>query len=284
MVRNKTLLKFVDFSNKSDVEKAVSLAVKFLNQGKIIVVPWGKPQRRIFAMMGVADSLEVAKKINIAKGRPENQVLSVCVIPEVIDKAVILKTSKALKKAAQKLHKTPEEIIGEILEKMPMGFFLEAHSGLGPWVTSFDKKGKKVVYIGGGDTGYEHNFYALVYQKFFQKYGRLLIATSANKTGEDTHPVINYEQAYQELQGQVDIIFVDKEIKVHPLPFLRHTVSPTMINLLKDPPHLIRRGSKHEKVLEPYFGEIKIPPEAKFYAHAAKKWEAQVELLLKTML
>lgn len=278
MVKKKTLLKFVDFSIQLEVIKAVDLAVKSLSKGGIIVVPWGKPQRRIFAMLGVADDPEVAKKINRAKGRPEDQVLSVCVIPEVIKQAALVNKSKSLKNAARKLGKKPEEILGEILEKMPMGFFLEALPDLGSWVTSTDKNGRKVVYIGGGDTKHQHNFYSLVYKKFFQKYGRLLIATSANKTGEDTHPVTNYKKAYEELKGDVDLIFIDKEIKIHPMPFLRHLVSPTMINLLKNPPQLIRRGSKHERILEPYFGKIKVPGGVKSYKNAARKWEALIEI------
>ncbi len=274
------LLKFVDFSNESKVKKAVNLAVKILVGSGIIVVPWGKPQRRIFAMLGVADDLEVAKKINRAKGRPEDQVLSVCVIPEVIKLAALVDNSKLLKNAAKRLGKRPEEILGEILEKMPMGFFLEAPPNLGSWVTSIDKNGKKVVYIGGGDTGYKHNFYSLVYKKFFQKYGRLLIATSANKTGEDTHPITNYKKAYEELKMDVDAVFVDKKIKIHPVPFLRHLVSPTMINLLKNPPQLIRRGSKHERILKHYFGKIKVPKGVKSYKNAARKWEALIEIIV----
>lgn len=274
----KTLLKFVDFSSQFNVKKSIDLAVKSLDKGEIIVVPWGKPQRRIFAMLGVADDPEVAKKINRAKGRPEDQILSICVIPEVIKQAALVDTSESLKKASKRLEKKPEEILGEILEKMPMGFFLEAPQNLGSWVTSTDKNGKKVVYIGGGDTKHQHNFYSLVYKKFFQKYGKLLIATSANKTGEDTHPVTNYKKAYEELKEDVDIIFVDKKIKTHPVPFLRHLVSPTMINLLKNPPQLIRRGSKHERILEPYFGKIKVPKGVKSYKNAARKWEALTEI------
>lgn len=276
-VETKAIQRLVDFSDKRQIDEVADLAVEILNHEGIVAVPWGVPgRRRIFALLGVTDNQAVAKRINRAKGRPEDQVLSVSIIPEAIPDVIIPDSSPALMRAADRLHRKPEEILGEIFRKMPMGFFLEAKSHLGSWITDLDNDGRRVVYIGGGDTDHPHNFYSIVYERFYREYHRLLIATSANRTGEDTHPVYRYDKVCEELGEYIDLIVLDKNATSRPIPIFSHFVSPTMVNLLQDPPELIRRGSKHECALEPYFGRVSVPEKAKIYARSEREWEARI--------
>jgi len=275
--------RLIDYSNRTGVENIINEAAEILNDGGIVVVPWGRPQRRIFAMLGVADDTEVAKKINRAKGRPENQTLSISIIPEAVTAVIIPESSPVLMRAAKRFRRNPGEILGDILRAMPIGFFLEARPYLGDWVTSLEE-GRRVVYIGGGDTDHPQNFYSILYERFFRRYGRLLIGTSANRTGEDTHPVHEHKQAFEELGPAINLFVVDKDVRVSPIPIFQHHVSPTMINLLKDPAELIRRGSKHERVLEWYFGKVLTPKGAKIYTNSEREWETVLSNRLNTVL
>lgn len=284
MVKEVAPKRLVDYSNSKEVEIIVNEAAEVLNDGGVIVVPWGRPQRRIFAMLGVADDIEVAKKINRAKGRPEDQTLSISMIPEALEEVIVTDSSPVLMKAAERFRRKPEEILGDIFKTMPIGFFLEAKSQLADWVTSLTEEGRRLVYIGGGDTDHPQNFYSILYERFFRKYGRLLIGTSANRTGEDTHPVYRHNQAFAELGHTIDLFVVDKDINTSKVPIFQHHVSPTMVNLLKDPAELIRRGSKHERALEWYFGKVLTPDGAKIYPNSEREWEVLLGSRLNAVL
>lgn len=274
----RAMQRLVDFYDRRQVNKVADLAVEILNNEGLVVAPWGIPgRRRVFAMLGAADNAEVARKINRAKGRPEGQVLSISIIPEAISDVVIPDSSAVLMRASERFHRKPEHVLGEIFRGMPMGFFLEAQPRLGNWVTDLNNE-RRVVYIGGGDTDHPQNFYSIVYERFYRKYNRLLIATSANRTGEDTHPVFEYGQVCEELGDSIDLVVIDNNPSVHPIPALRHFASPTMVNLLEDPAQLIRRGSRHERVLEHYFGRIIVPDNVKIYANSEKEWEVKLGL------
>ncbi len=271
--------KRVNLNDPRDIGNAATLAADILNAGGLISTTWGTSQRRIFVLMGVADDKVVALRANRLKGRPVDQPLSISVIPEVVREVIVPDSSPALMRAAERFRMQPADILGSILRRMPMGFHLEAQPHLGDWVTSIDEQGRKVVYIGGGDTDDRNNLYARTYEVLWRKYHRIAFATSANPTGKDTFPVTEHTEWKETLQDGIDLLLMEDTPLVHPIPYLRHMVSPTIVRLLKDPVELVRRGSKHERVLEPIFGKITVPQGVTVYKFPEREWEALITIL-----
>lgn len=259
--------------------KNIKRIARHIAQKKIAVMPYGKKERRLFAMVGLADQ-EIVERMKKIKKRSASEGVAISGIPEVASLVAKLDETPALVKAARILKISPLEVIRKCFRVGGVGLVLMAL----PWVpegaTMKNRRGKRTVLIAGEETDEDYDIFPKVYKYLIRQYGKVMVGTSANLHGEETYHIGQQDEALDKLKDKVDLFVYEKKRKERP-PFFQHFTSTTMIDLTGDRARVLRWGSIHPSRFKRIF------PDLVFEHRSLKKYKGRERLhhlLLKRIM
>lgn len=242
-------------SHSKNIEEIAAL----INKGNIIVIPYGKKERRVFAMVGSAHDPQVIKEMLTIKKRSSSQALAISGIPDAAPLAAKLNETKALIYSAKRSNKTPQEIVELCFQVGAVGLIFEAQDWLPKEVTVTKENGHRTVLIAGECTEEEFDIFPKVYRCLIEKYGKIMVGTSANLHGEETYHALEQDEAFDKLKDHVDV-FVYDQTKIGRFPLIKHLTSTTMIDLTGDIPEVVRWGNVYPGRFKSILGDMIFEP------------------------
>src|SRR5690242_10731299 len=90
--------------------KSIKIAADVVQNGGLIVFPWGRLENRCLALMCDSKNPEACKRMNLIKTRSATQVLALNVYPDLIPEVAELQKSKPLIAISKRLKISPVEV------------------------------------------------------------------------------------------------------------------------------------------------------------------------------
>ncbi len=230
-----------------NIERIVSL----IAQNKLVVIPYGKKERRVFAIVGLANESIVSRMKQI-KDRNASQGVAISGIPDVAPMVAELEKTPALVKAAKRLKITPQEVIERCFQVGGIGLILVAQKWLPKGSTMVNEKGERTVLVAGEISDEKYDIFPKVYRHLIKQHNQVMVGTSANIHGEDTYHIMEQDMAIDKLKNHVDLFIWDK-LKIGIFPFFKHLTSSTIIDLTGYKPKVVRWGSIHPRRFKKIF-------------------------------
>lgn len=237
----------------------IKRVASYIAQKKIVVIPYGKQERRIFAIVGLAEN-DVVERIKRIKKRATSQAVAISGIPDVAPMVAKLDQTPALIKAANNLKITPKEVVEKCFQAGGIGLILIAQDWVPKGATMVKKNGVRSVLIAGEVTDKEYDIFPRVYTYLIKKYGKVMVGTSANLTGDDTYHVMQQSEALEKLGPHVDIFVYDR-VRIDTLPILRNLTSTTILDLTEERAEVLRWGSIHPERFRKMFDDLIFEPD-----------------------
>lgn len=251
--QKKNPAKIFDDTLKNSVEIATLIAA-----GGLVVIPWGKEQRRILCILGCYDNIKTTSLINKIKGRTLGQTLAIGCLPSVVGSLAEIDRSIPLKKAAQILKSGDlEEILHQCFTQS-LGLILHAKKDIPKAVK--ERKGDEYTVLIAGEHDYSHgkDIYTEVLYELHTRFGKVIAGTSANLTGQKVYSVFDQEKAYEDLKFKVDGF-----VRINTLPSAAttkwHLTSSTIIDLTGTKAVVRRWGNMHPLRFTRIFSDLIIP-------------------------
>lgn len=227
-------------------------------QNKLVAISYGKKERRVFAIVGLAND-EVVERMKKIKSRGASQGVAVSGIPDVAPMVANLEETRALVLAAERLKISPQEIINLCFGVGGVGLVLVAQDWLPVGSTMVNEEGKRTVLIAGEANEEDYDIFTKMYRYLIEHHQKVMVGTSANIHGEDTYHILQQETALEKLKNHVDLFVFDK-LKIGINPFFRHLTSTTMIDLTGEKPVVLRWGSLHPSRFFEIFPDLIFQP------------------------
>lgn len=247
-------------AKSENVEEIVSSILR----SEIVVMPYGKKERRIFAIIGLAND-SVIKRMRQIKNREQSEGVAISGIPEVVPHVAELDKTPALSEAARRLNISPQEVIERCFKVGGLGLILIAQDWLPQGATMFNKKGERTVLVAGETTNEEYDIFPKVYLTLINKHNQIMVGTSANLSGEGTYHILEQNKAIEKLKNHVDL-FVYDELKIGIFPIFKHMTSTTMIDLTDEKAQVVRWGSIYPNRFKKIFPDLSFDPKrVKYY-------------------
>lgn len=245
----------VILASPDKVEEIASL----IAQDYITVLPYGRRERRMFALVGSAHSQTVIDRMLQIKQRSTSQALAISGIPEVAPIVAELDQTQALVSAARRIHQDPQMVVNRCFKLGAVGLVLAAQDWLPKEATRI-RDGRKTVLIAGEVTDEEFDIFPNVYRTLIKDYGKVMVGTSANITGEDTYHIFQQDEALGKLGKCVDLFVCDNISRYGRFPLFRHLTSTTMIDLTGDRPKVTRWGNVYPGHFKEIFPDLVFQP------------------------
>ena len=226
-------------SHRDNIDEIIS----HILQNKLVAIPYGKKERRVFAIVGLAND-GIVEKMKKIKGRDASQGVAISGIPDVAQFVAELNSTRALVSSARLLRITPEQLIHKAFDIGAIGLILKAQEWLPKGATMTNEAGERTVLIAGEASNEEYDIFPLLYRKLLSQHSKVMVGTSANLHGEDTYHILQQEEALSKLRNHVDVFVYDKQ-KIGIFPIFKHLTSTTMIDLTGAQPRVIRWGNIH---------------------------------------
>lgn len=238
--------------------KNIKRIAQHIAKKEIVVISYGRRERRVFAMVGLAEEGIVERMKQIKKRSPSEGV-AISGIPEVAPMVAKLDEAPALAKAAQDLKISPQEVVERCFRVGGVGLVLIAQDWVPQGITMKNKAGKRTVLIAGEETNEDYDIFPKVYKYLIKEYHQVMVGTSANLHGDDTYHIEEQDEALNKLKDVVDL-FVYEKTKKRILPFLKHLTSTTMIDLTGERARVLRWGSVHPQRFKIVFPDLIFEP------------------------
>lgn len=238
-------------THPDQIKKIASL----INRNYVAVIPYGKKERRVFALLGSAHSKTVITRMLKIKQRSASQALAISGIPEVAPRVAKLGETSGLVRSAKLQGKTTQQIINECFEIGAVGLVLVAQDWLPKEVTRVNGRGQRTVLIAGESTREDFDIFPKIYRCLMEDYGKVMVGTSANLRGEDTYHFFQQDEALAKMRKKVDL-FVYDQTKIGTFPIFKHLTSTTMIDLTGEKPEVIRWGNIYPGRFRQVFPEL----------------------------
>jgi tRNA A37 threonylcarbamoyladenosine synthetase subunit TsaC/SUA5/YrdC len=232
----------------------INQIISHILQKQLVAIPYGKKERRVFALIGLADD-EVVQKMKQIKERNASQGVAIAGIPDVAPFVAKLEETSGLMESARILNKSPQELIFKAFEIGAIGLILKAQDWL-PQGATMVKNGQRTVLIAGESSKEEYDIFPVLYRKLITNYKKVLVGTSANLHGEDTYHILQQDEALSKLKSHIDV-FVYDNLKIGFFPLFRHLTSTTMIDLTEKEPKVIRWGNVYPSRFKKVFPNLK---------------------------
>lgn len=239
-------------------DQNIELIVSRILENKICVVPFGKKQRRVFALVGLAND-QVIRRLKRIKKRASSRAIGISGIPEVVPMVAKLNQTPALTVAAKRLGLTEQQIIEKCFEIGGVGLILVARDWLPKDTVMVNKNQVKTVLVAGEISDQNYDIFPKIYRQLIKNHQRIMVGTSANLEGDDTYHVLEQKEAYRKLKKHVDVFVYDK-LKFGLFPLFKHLTSTTMLDLSINPPEVIRWGSVHPQRFKRIFPDLIFNP------------------------
>ncbi len=221
----------------------IEIAEKVQN-GAVVVFPWGKLERRCLALMANSADIEACRHINRIKTRDEQQVLAVNGYPELIAEVAKIEESEPLIAASERLRINPTEVIRRIMTRGAVSFIFEARDNVPDTVTQ-PADGVKTIMVAGEIDNSGFDFYTELIKKLHER-GVITAGTSANRTTTGTYHVFEQMRAYEDLARDIDIFVYDPNLPPRPIHAINLESCSTFDMRVKSAyPNVTRFGSVH---------------------------------------
>lgn len=227
-------------------------------QNKLVAISYGKKERRVFAIVGLANDA-VVQRMKQIKGRAASQAVAISGIPDVAPLVAELDKTPALVITAERLKISPQEVVNRCFKVGGVGLVLMAQEWLPVGATMVNKQGKRTVLIAGEANDEDYDIFTKMYRYLIEHHQQVMVGTSANIHGEDTYHILQQGTALEKLKNHVDLFVFDK-LKMGINPFFRHLTSTTMIDLTDEKPAVIRWGSLHPSRFTEIFPDLVFDP------------------------
>lgn len=247
-----------------DLRNAKEIAA-MIAAGGLVIIPWGKEERRIFCLIGCYDNPQVTKLMNQVKGRPSDQPLAVGCLPETTDFVASVKNCKPLINAATRLfNKSASEVrekdLLEVLNhcySRSVGLILKAKRGI-PEAVTMKRDGQRTVLIAGErDYNLPHDIYNQTLLELATRYGKVVAGTSANPSDNNVYSIFDQGTAYRRFKNKIDG-FVKFKRKPKPPSIKMFLTSSTIIDLIGNYPVATRWGNLHPRRFKDIFPDLVI--------------------------
>jgi tRNA A37 threonylcarbamoyladenosine synthetase subunit TsaC/SUA5/YrdC len=222
-------------------DRVAELAAR-LNDDQIVVMPYGKKERRVFAMIGSAHSRQVIERMLAIKQRSASQAIAISGIPDVAPLVGRLDDTPALARRAKALGVPPWSVVDACFVIGAIGLVLAAQDWLPPEATRVTDDGRRTVLIAGEASSEDFDIFPAVYRQLISQYGKVMVGTSANLHGDETYHVLQQEEAVEKLSDHVDV-FVRDTLRLGAFPLFKHLTSTTMIDLTGPRATVLRWGN-----------------------------------------
>lgn len=250
--------------------KNIKRIARCIAQKEIAVISYGRRERRVFAMVGLAEE-SIIDRIKQIKKRAADEGVAISGIPEVAPMVAKLDETPALVKVALDLKISLQEVIERCFRVGGVGLVLMAQDWVPQGVTMKNKAGKRTVLIAGEETNEDYDIFPKVYKYLIKEYRQVMVGTSANLHGEDTYHIGEQEEALDKLKDKVDLFVYDRT-RFGFFPFFKHMTSTTMIDLTGERARVLRWGSIHPSRFKRIF------PDLVFRPHKLKKYRGRERL------
>lgn len=249
--------------------EAIGEVTRVIQNGGVIVFPWGRLERRCLALMADSTNVEACQRINAIKTRPANQVLAVNGYPELIADIAKIEDSRPLVAAAERLKIEPAEVIRRMMSTAAISFIFKAREGL-PNTVSQAIEGMRTVMIAGelDNTGFD--FYTELIMNLHRK-DTMTGGTSANRTTSGTYHVFEQDIAYDDLGPDVEIFVYHSYLPRRPI-LAMNLESCTTFNMIVDSdyPEITRFGSANPHRFKGIVGNYTLAPNVQYLPHHEK--------------
>lgn len=220
--------------------------------GGLVVMPWWQKSRSTLFLATVHDNTDSTQLLNIVKGRPMNQTLAISYLPESVDTLVDLGGSIPLNAAADRMDKTPTEVLNECY-RLSVGLMFRAIGELPETVTMDTNNGRTVILMGAiNEDGYDT--YNGVLSEVFRSHGKAIAGSSLNGHTKNVYAVSEQAAAYHEFKRKVDGIVLYDQIPEEPAG--DPPASSTLIDLTGERALIFRKGSVDGPSLAHIFPEL----------------------------
>lgn len=256
--------------------QTVNEVTHLVQEGGIVVFPWGKLERRCLALMCDSLNVEACYRVNRIKTRPEDQVLAVNGYPQLIAEIAKIEDSRPLVAAGERLGVEPVEIIRRTMVKGAISFIFEARDGIPDTVTQ-KTGGINTVMVAGeiDNTGFD--FYIELIRGLHRK-DIVTAGTSANRTANGTYNVFEQDKAYNELAPHVDLFVYHHNLGPRPIHALNlESCSTFDMTVDSNVPRVVRFGSVNPVRFRGIVGDYSVSPKAQ-YLPCHETWQ---HMLLK---
>ncbi len=241
-------------STPDNIEQIASL----IAQNKLVVIPYGKKERRVFAIVGLANN-GIVKRMKAIKQRGASQGVAISGIPDVAPLVAELDKTPVLVETAKMLKISPQEVIERCFKIGGVGLVLLAQKWLPDGSTMLNGQGQRTVLIAGEASEEDYDIFPKVYRYLIKHHNKVMVGTSANIHGEDTYHILEQDLALEKLKDHVDLFIYDDQ-SPNSLPFFKHLTSVTMIDLTGQKPKVIRWGSLHPSRFKKIFPNLIFEP------------------------
>lgn len=241
----------------SDAKNIKRIARRIASK-EIAVISYGKRERRVFAMVGLAEE-SIVQRMKQIKKRAAGEGVAISGIPEVAPMVAKLDETSALIKASQDLKISLQEVVERCFRVGGVGLVLMAQDWVPQGVTMKNKAGKRTVLIAGEETNEDYDIFPRIYKYLIKEYGQVMVGTSANLHGEETYHIGEQDEALDKLKDQVDL-FVRDPLKIGFFPFFKHRTSTTIIDLTGSRARVLRWGSIHPSRFKKIFPDLFFEP------------------------
>lgn len=242
---------------------AIEEVTRVVQDGGVVVFPWGKLERRCLGLMSDSANLEACRRVNRIKTRSEDQALAVNGYPQLIAEIAKIEDSRPLVAAAERLKVEPIEVIRRIMTKGAISFVFEAREGVPDTVTQ-TVDGLRTVMIAGeiDNTGFD--FYTELIISLHRK-GIITAGTSANRTTTGTYHVFEQDKAYQDLASDVDLFVYHHHLPGRPVLAINlESCSTFDMTVKEDLPQVIRFGSVNPARFRGIVGNYSVASNAQY--------------------
>ncbi len=241
-------------AHKDNIDEIIS----YILQNKLVAIPYGKKERRVFALVGLAND-GVVERMKRIKSREASQGVAISGIPDVAPFVAELHKTKSLVNSARLLKTTPVKLIHKAFDIGAVGLILIAQDWLPKGATMVNEAGERTVLIAGEASKEEYDIFPVLYRKLLTKHYKVMVGTSANLHGEDTYNIKQQEEALSKLKDHVDV-FVYDGAKLGIFPLFKHLTSTTMIDLTSSIPKVVRWGNIHPSRFRSIFPDLIFEP------------------------
>lgn len=224
--------------------RAITEVAQVVEEGGIVVFPWGKLERRCLAFMCDSADQRAISRINRIKTRPDNQVLAVNGYPQLIEEIARIEDSRPLVASAKRLGVKPVEVLRRTMSRGAVSFIFRARKGVPATVTE-EVDGDRTMMVAGEIDGSGFDFYTELIRHLHRR-NIITAGSSANRTKSETYHVFEQERAYQDLGRDVDMFVYHDPLPLRPLyAFNLESCSTFDMTVDSDTPRVVRFGSVH---------------------------------------
>lgn len=224
---------------------------QILLKGGIVGALWG---HHLYFLACNACDTKAVKRMNLVKGRAEDQVF---VAPGAIEEAeefADIKKSRGLSNASKKIGMEPLKYLEFLFKKFPLGVELYAKNSA-PSSVTFATKNGKTIWIAGHMAD---RSYSLLLQtvRSLRRAGKNIVfaGTSLNLKGQDTLTVRQMDKVLKYFSDKIDAI------SLHPnsdkLKKVKYSTSCSVVSFIKEHPQVLRVGCTPISTLQKYIPEL----------------------------